>query len=262
MEGSSEQPQMTAGLDLGDKDSSLCLIYTQSGEIMEEGRSRTTPESLRRRFALELLQGLSALPRPAGDPRRLDDGRRGGGAPGERGRDGRPLPLGGENLNMQGALRHIVADLLGSVGVIAAALVIVLTGWSYAAPLISVLIGVLVLHSSWKLLRHSVNILLEGASPGIDAKEVGEKVVRVAGVEEVHDLHVWEITSGFPVLAAHVLVGREEDCHARRREIEKVLADDFGIEHTMLQVDYVGDHEAESGRLQITSRRRSRSAGR
>ena len=168
----------------------------------------------------------------------------------------------GENLNMQAALRHIVADLLGSVGVIAAALVIVLTGWSYAAPLISVLIGVLVLHSSWKLLRDSVNILLEGASPGIDAKEVGEKVVRVAGVEEVHDLHVWEITSGFPVLAAHVLVGREEDCHARRREIEKVLADDFGIEHTMLQVDYVGDHEAESGRLQIMSRRRSRSAGR
>ena len=111
-------------------------------------------------------------------------------------------------------------------------------------------------------MRDSVNILLEGAPPGIDAKEVGEKVVRVAGVEEVHDLHVWEITSGFPVLAAHVLVGREEDCHARRREIEKVLADDFGIEHTTLQVDYAGDHEAESGRLQITSRRRSRSAGR
>ncbi len=163
----------------------------------------------------------------------------------------------GENLNMQGALRHILADLLGSIGVIAAAVVILLTGWAYADPLISVFIGVLVLFSSWKLLRDSVNILLEGSPPGIDAREVGEKLVGVEGVEEVHDLHVWEITSGFPALAAHVLVGREEDCHARRREIEEVLRGEFGIEHTTLQVDHVGDHEAESGRLRITPRRRS-----
>ncbi len=163
----------------------------------------------------------------------------------------------GENLNMQGALRHILADLLGSIGVIAAAVVILLTGWAYADPLISVFIGVLVLFSSWKLLRDSVNILLEGSPPGIDAREVGEKLVGVEGVEEVHDLHVWEITSGFPALAAHVLVGREEDCHQRRRELEELLEHEFGIEHTTLQVDHVGDHEAESGRLRITRRRRS-----
>ena len=160
----------------------------------------------------------------------------------------------GENLNMQGALRHIVADLLGSVGVIVAALVILLTGWAYADPIISVVIGVLVLLSSWRLLRDSVNILLEGAPPGIDARKVGEGMVAVGGVEEVHDLHVWEITSGFPALSAHVLVGREEDCHARRREIEEVLSGEFGIEHTTLQVDHSGDHEAEGERLRITPR--------
>ncbi len=151
----------------------------------------------------------------------------------------------GENLNMQGALRHILADLLGSVGVIAAAVVILLTGWGYADPIISVFIGILVLFSSWKLLRDSVGILLEGSPPGMDANEVGRKMVAVDGVEEVHDLHVWEITSGFPALAAHVLVGREEDCHERRREIEKVLYREFGIEHTTLQVDHAGSHEAE-----------------
>ena len=163
----------------------------------------------------------------------------------------------GENLNMQGALRHILADLLGSVGVIAAALVILFTGFRVADPIISVFIGVLVLASSWRLLKESVGILLEGSPPGMDANDVGNKMVAVEGVEEVHDLHVWEITSGFPALAAHVLVGREQDCHERRREIEKVLAGQFGIEHTTLQVDHVGDHEAESERLRITPRRRS-----
>lgn len=161
----------------------------------------------------------------------------------------------GENLNMQGALRHILADLLGSVGVIAAAIVIILTGWSYADPLISILIGVLVLVSSWRLLRDSVNILLEGAPPGMDASEVGAKMASVRGVEEVHDLHVWTITSGFPALAAHVLVGKNEDCHQKRRDLETLLGEEFGIEHTTLQMDHVGDHAAEGEPLQFMPRR-------
>jgi cobalt-zinc-cadmium efflux system protein len=164
----------------------------------------------------------------------------------------------GESLNLQGALRHILADLAGSVGVIAAAVVILLTGWLYADPLISVVIGLLVLGSSWKLLRDSTNILLESSPPGIEPEEVGEKMVSVSGVEEVHDLHVWMITSGFPALAAHVLVGRDEDCHGRRRELEKVLYREFGLEHTTLQVDHVGDHEAEGPRLQVLPRIKKR----
>ncbi|MDQ3791735.1 MAG: cation diffusion facilitator family transporter [Actinomycetota bacterium] len=156
-----------------------------------------------------------------------------------------------ESLNVQGALRHIIADLLGSVGVIAAAGVILLTGWLYADPIISVVLGILVLGSSWKLLRDSTNILLEQAPRGIDPNEVGRKMVGVEGVEEVHDLHIWEITSGFPALAAHVLVGQATDCHERRRELEKVLYREFAIEHTTLQVDHVGDHAAEGPRLQF-----------
>ncbi len=155
----------------------------------------------------------------------------------------------GENLNMQGALRHLIADLLGSVGVMVAAGVVLLTGWTYADPLVSVVIGVLVLLSSWRLLKESTNILLEGSPPGVDAERVGERMVAVAGVEEVHDLHVWTITSGFPALAAHVLVGRDQDCHERRRELEDILRRDFDIDHTTLQMDHLGDHAAEERRL-------------
>jgi cobalt-zinc-cadmium efflux system protein len=161
---------------------------------------------------------------------------------------------GGESLNVQGALRHVLADVAGSVGAIAASVVIITTGWVYADPLISALIGLLVLGSSWKLLRDSVNVLLEQAPRGLDAEEVGTSMVGVPGVEEVHDLHVWTITSGFPALAAHVLVGRNQDCHARRRDLEKLLANDFGIEHTTLQVDHVGDHAAEGPLLRFPSR--------
>lgn len=160
----------------------------------------------------------------------------------------------GESLNLQGALRHILADLLGSVGVIAAAVVILLTGWLYADPIISVLIGFLVLGSSWKLLKDSVSILLEQAPYGIDANEVGTKMIGMEGVEEVHDLHVWMITSGFPALAAHVLVGENEDCHRRRRNLEEMLEHEFGIEHTTLQVDHVGDHGPHG--VEFPSRRR------
>jgi cobalt-zinc-cadmium efflux system protein len=166
----------------------------------------------------------------------------------------------GESLNLQGALRHVLADLAGSAGVIAAAFVILLTGWLYADPIISVLIGLLVLGSSWKLLKDSVSILLEQSPLGMDANEVGRKMVGVEGVEEVHDLHVWTITSGFPALAAHVLVGNDQDCHERRREIEKVLYREFGIEHTTLQVDHLGDHAAGGPRLQFLPQIKRRDA--
>ena len=151
----------------------------------------------------------------------------------------------GENLNVQGALRHVVADALGSVGAIVAALVIVLAGWRYADPLVSVAIGLLILASSWSLLRDSTNILLEATPRGIDAEEVGRRMAGAEGVVEVHDLHIWTITSGFLALSAHVLVGQREDCHARRRDLEKLLAREYGISHTTLQVDHVGDHEGE-----------------
>lgn len=145
-----------------------------------------------------------------------------------------------ENLNVSAALRHVLADVLGSVGVITSATVILATGWDLVDPLISVLIGLLVLASSWGILRDATRILLEGTPPGVDAEEVGRAMVDVDGVKEVHDLHVWTVTSGFPALAAHVLVGEDDDCHARRRELEAMLHRRFGIDHTTLQVDHAG----------------------
>jgi len=145
------------------------------------------------------------------------------------------------SLNVEAAFRHVVADLLGSIGVVAAAVAILATGWLEADPLVSVLIGVLVLVSSWSILRDSTMILLEAAPSGIDTRAVGERLARAPGVVEIHDLHIWTITSGFPALSAHVLVGRGEDCHARRLELARLLDDEFGIEHTTLQVDHVGE---------------------
>ncbi|HZC19269.1 MAG TPA: cation diffusion facilitator family transporter [Rubrobacteraceae bacterium] len=163
---------------------------------------------------------------------------------------------GGEGLNLQGALRHVLADVAGSVGAIVAAGIVLLTGWRYADPLVSVLIGILVLGSSWRILSDSVNVLLEQTPRGMDANEVGRSMAAVEGIEEVHDLHIWTITSGFPALAAHVLVGRDEDCHARRRDLEELLAREYGIAHTTLQVDH-RDHTAMGPHLQfLTGRRR------
>jgi cobalt-zinc-cadmium efflux system protein len=160
---------------------------------------------------------------------------------------------GGESLNVQGAMRHVFADALGSVGAIVAAAVIILTGWRYADPLISVAIGFLILGSSYKLLKDSTNILLEATPPDLDATEVGQKMASAGGIVEVHDLHIWTITSGFPALSAHVLVGRQEDCHGRRRELEDLLAREYGISHTTLQVDHIGDHHASLQTLRFPS---------
>jgi cobalt-zinc-cadmium efflux system protein len=149
---------------------------------------------------------------------------------------------GGDSLNVSAALRHVVADLAGSVGAIVAAVVIIVTGWPYADPLVSVLIGLLVLASALPILRESLRVLLEAAPAGIDPVEVGRRMAAAEGVREVHDLHVWTITSGFPALSAHVLVGSKEDCHARRWQLERLLAEEFHIEHTTLQVEHEADH--------------------
>lgn len=158
---------------------------------------------------------------------------------------------GHDTLNMRAALRHVIADALGSAGVLVAALVILVTGWRYADPLAGALIAVAVLASSWSVLRDSVNILLEAAPKGIDAGELGRRLAQMPGVVEVHDLHVWTITSGFPALSAHVLVERDDDCHARRRELEELLLTEYGIEHTTLQVE----HAAPPSLVSIQSRR-------
>jgi cobalt-zinc-cadmium efflux system protein len=143
-----------------------------------------------------------------------------------------------ESLNIEAALRHVVADLLGSAVVLIAAVVILLTGWTVVDPIVSLAIACLIVASAWGVLRDSTAILMEETPSGIDADAVARAIVSVPGVTNVHDLHVWRITSGFDALSAHVLVGRGEDCHGLRREIERELASRFDITHTTLQVDH------------------------
>jgi cobalt-zinc-cadmium efflux system protein len=153
------------------------------------------------------------------------------------------------SLNVDAALRHVGADLLGSVGIGIAAIVVLATGWLEADPVVSILIGILVLASSWGILRDATSILLEAAPKGLDMRSLGARLANAPGVVEVHDLHVWTITSGFPALSAHVLVSAGEDCHQRRRELERLLHDEFGIEHTTLQVEHAAPSVVELGRF-------------
>ena len=140
------------------------------------------------------------------------------------------------NINLEGVLRHSAADALGSLGVILAGGIVLATGWNQADPLISIAIGVLILLGSWRLLREPLNVLMESAPEGIDVQDVGNAMCSVPGVREVHDLHVWTVTSGFPALAAHIRSDPSESADEVRERIEAVLHERFGLDHTTLQV--------------------------
>jgi cobalt-zinc-cadmium efflux system protein len=154
----------------------------------------------------------------------------------------------GASLNVRAAFVHVLADALASIGVIVAALVILLTGWERADPLVSILIGILVLASSWGVLRESTEILMERSPSGIDAEQVGQAMAALPRVVGVHDLHIWTITSGFPSLSAHVIVDASADSHHVRVELERLLRERFGLEHTTLQVEH------EQGLIELSRR--------
>jgi cobalt-zinc-cadmium efflux system protein len=147
---------------------------------------------------------------------------------------------GGHSLNVRAALMHVLADLAGSLGVITAAVVIITTGWMPIDPILGIAIGLLVLVGSWRVLRESVAVLLEATPEGIDGDEVGRRMAAIEGVRDVHDLHIWTITSGFAALAAHVTADPGRDCQELRRVIAAMLVREFGITHTTLQVEPAG----------------------
>jgi cobalt-zinc-cadmium efflux system protein len=151
------------------------------------------------------------------------------------------------SLNVEGAFTHNLADLYSSLAAAGAGVVIVTTGFDSADGIAALSVCALMLYGGWGLLRESGRVLLEGTPRGMDAREIGQAMASHPGVEEVHDLHIWEVTSGFPALSAHVMVPPGEDCHARRRELTQLLADRFGIEHATLQVE----HEREQRLLEI-----------
>lgn len=145
----------------------------------------------------------------------------------------------------------MLTDLYASLAAASASAIIVLTGYREADGLAALAVAVLMFRSGGALLRDSSRVLLEAAPAGVEPDRIGQALAAQPGVREVHDLHVSEVTSGFPALAAHVLVGAEQDCHRVRRELEEVLHDDFGIEHTTVQVD----HETDTTPLQIAPAR-------
>jgi cobalt-zinc-cadmium efflux system protein len=152
------------------------------------------------------------------------------------------------SLNVEGSYRHIVTDLFGFIATAVAAAVILITGFSRADTIASLLIAAILLFASYGLLKESGRVFMEAAPAGMDPEEIGRVLASQPGVVEVHDLHVWEVTSGFPALSAHVVVHADDDCHAVRRALEQVAHDRFEITHTTLQVDH---EAAEQPPLQI-----------
>jgi cobalt-zinc-cadmium efflux system protein len=142
------------------------------------------------------------------------------------------------SLNLEGSYRHILTDLYGFVATAIAAAVILATGFDRADAIASLLIAALMLQAAYGLLRASGRVFMEAAPAGLDPDQIGRTLVSQPGVVEVHDLHVWEVTSGFAALSAHVVVRAGDDCHELRRSLQSLLEERFDIHHTTLQVDH------------------------
>jgi cobalt-zinc-cadmium efflux system protein len=152
-----------------------------------------------------------------------------------------------EDINLEGVLRHSVADALGSVGVVVAGAFVLLGGSPVIDPIVGLLIALLILASSWRLIKEPVDVLMEAAPAGLDVDAVGAAICTEEGVRSVHDLHVWTVTAGFGAIAAHVVVAQGSDRDLIRRRLELTLRERYGIEHTTLQME----EEADQGLLRV-----------
>jgi len=141
------------------------------------------------------------------------------------------------DVNLEGVLRHSAADALGSIGVVIAGVVVLTGGSSIVDPIVSLAISLLILISSWRLIKEPVDVLMEAAPAGVDVDAAGAAICSEDGVRSVHDLHIWTVTSGFGALAAHVVVSADCDSGLVRRRIELLLRERFGIDHTTLQME-------------------------
>jgi cobalt-zinc-cadmium efflux system protein len=148
-----------------------------------------------------------------------------------------------ESLNVRGAFLHVATDLAAFTGTAVAGALVLATGWYRFDAIAGLLVAALMVRSSWSLLRESGRIFLEASPAGIDPAAVARAIADEPDVVEVHDLHVWTVTSGFPALAAHVLVSPDADCHAARRRLQHVLEERFHLHHLTLQVDHVARRE-------------------
>lgn len=145
------------------------------------------------------------------------------------------------SLNVEGAFLHNLMDLYSSLAAAAAGALIIAFGFDAADAIAALTVCALMLYAAWGLLRDSGRIFLEAAPKGIDVAVIGNAMAAAPDVIEVHDLHVWEVSSGFPALAAHVIVRAGSDCHGRRHELAVMLEREFGIAHTTLQVEHASE---------------------
>jgi len=143
-----------------------------------------------------------------------------------------------QSLNIEGSFQHILTDLYAFIGTLVAGIVIVFTGFDRADAIASLVVAALMFRSGFDLQRKAIRVLLEGAPEGLSPSEIGMAMAYGTHVKQVHDVHVWELAPGHPVLTAHVLVARDSDCHAVRRSLEQMLKERFTIGHTTLQVDH------------------------
>ena len=151
-----------------------------------------------------------------------------------------------ESLNLKGAYLEVLGDMLGSVGVIAAAVIIYTTGWPYADPIIGVGIGLFILPRTWRLMGQALRILMEVAPPGMDVNQVREEVLALPGVEDVHDLHVWTITSGMETATGHVVIEDGADYHAVLDSVAALLAEKYHVTHATIQCEPAHHEEQPS----------------
>jgi cobalt-zinc-cadmium efflux system protein len=142
-----------------------------------------------------------------------------------------------ESLNIRAAYLEVLADALASVGVLIAALVVIVTGWTLADPLTSAAIAVFIVPRTWRLLTQAVNVLLEGTPPHLELGEIGAAMTRVTGVRRIHELHVWTLTSGREAMSAHVVVDDLAESERLLDELHAVLHARFGIDHTTIQLE-------------------------
>jgi cobalt-zinc-cadmium efflux system protein len=143
-----------------------------------------------------------------------------------------------ESMNVEGSFQHLLTDLYAFIATAIAGAIVIWTGFERADPIASLLIAALMLRAAYGLLRASGRVFLEAAPAGLDPDAIGHLLASQPTVRQVHDLHVWEISSGFPALTAHVLVAPDTDCHGTRAQLARLLQERFEITHTTLQVDH------------------------
>ena len=141
------------------------------------------------------------------------------------------------SLNIRGAFLEVLADMLGSLGVVAAGLVQYTTGWPYADPIIAALIGLMVLPRTFTLMRQAVRILMEVAPPGCDVAAAEARLASIPGVTSVHDLHIWTVTDGIESASAHIIIAEDGDWHGVLDRAREVLAAEYGVTHATIQVE-------------------------